>query len=110
LKWFLFENISEHHLRTVLGTGCSRCYLAKLQKTFFNDFFLNFWANIFEFFKQDFLLITWSKETIFDFEKLGKDGKSIFRKFYSPSNKLLFFKKWLILWRKSWAVFLSFCG
>ena len=46
-KWFFFlENISEHHLRAVLGTGCSGCSLAKLQKTVFNDFFLDFWANV----------------------------------------------------------------
>ena len=42
---------------------------------------------------QDFLLIIWSKETIFCFEKLGENGKSIFRKLYSPSNKSSIFKK-----------------
>jgi len=84
------ENISKHHLKTVLGTRCSGCSLAKLQQTFLNDFLLDFWANAYEIFKQDFLLITWSKETIFGFEKLGEDWKSIFRKLYSPSNKPLF--------------------
>jgi len=69
-----------------LGTRCSGCSLTKLKKRFF----LDFWANISEFFKQDFLLITWSKETIFGFEKLGEDWESIFRKLYSPSNKPLF--------------------
>jgi len=49
-------------------------------KIFFNDFFLDFWANISEFFEHDFLLIAWSKETIFGFEKLGEDDKSIFSK------------------------------
>jgi len=101
------ENISEHHLRTVLRTKCSRCFQAKTAKT---DFFLDFWANVSEFFKQDFLLIIWSKEAIFGFEKLGEDDKSIFRKLYSPSNKPSIFRKWLVLWRKSWATFLSFCG
>jgi len=67
---FLFGKISEHHLRTVLGTGCSGCFLAKLQQMFFNDFLFDFWANIYEVFKQDFLMITWSKETSFGFEKL----------------------------------------
>ena len=39
LKWFFFlDNISEYHIRTVLGTGCSRCSLSNLQQTFFNDF------------------------------------------------------------------------
>ena len=70
------ENISEHHLRTVLGTKCSGCFQAKLQKRFFTDF----WANVAEFFKQDFLLIIWSKETIFGFEKPGENCKFIFRK------------------------------
>jgi len=94
LKWFFFlENISKHHLRTVPETGCS---LAKQKQTFFNDFLLDFWASVSEVFKQDFLLITWSKETIFGFEKLGEDGKSIFRKLYSPSNKPPIFRKWLI--------------
>jgi len=94
LKWFFFlENISKHHLRTVPETGCS---LAKQKQTFFNDFLLDFWASVSEVFKQDFLLITWSKETIFGFEKLGEDGKSIFRKLYSPSNKTPIFRKWLI--------------
>jgi len=87
------ENISEHHLRTVLGTDCSGCSLAKQQKRFFIDFFLDFWTNVSEFFKQDFLLITWSKETIFGFEKLGEDCKSIFRKIYSPNNKPSIFRK-----------------
>jgi len=104
------ENISEHHLRTVLGTGCSGCSLAKLHKTFFKGFFHDFWTNVSEVFMQDFLLITWPKEIIFGFEKLWKDGKSIFRKLYSPSNKPSIFRKWLILWRKSWAAFLIFCG
>jgi len=102
------ENISKHHLRTVLGTRCSRCFQAKLQKRFFTYFFLDFWANIFEFFKQDFLLIIWSKEVIFGFEKLGEDGKPIFNKLYSPSNNTFIFRKWLNLWRKSWADLLSF--
>ena len=43
LKWFFFlENISELHLRTVLGTGCSGCSLAKLQKRFSTIFFHDF--------------------------------------------------------------------
>jgi len=104
------ENISKHHLRTVLGTRCSGCFQAKTTKTFFIDFFLDFWANISEFFKQDFLLIIWSKESIFSFEKLGEDCKSIFSKLYSPSNKPFIFRKWLILWRKSWADLLSLYG
>jgi len=81
-----------------------------LQKRFSHIFFLDFWANVSEFFKQDFLLIIWFKETIFGFEKLGEDGKSIFSKLYSPSNKPSIFRKWLLLWRKSWAAFLSFYG
>jgi len=104
------ENISVHHLRTVLGTRCSGRFQAKTAKTFFTDIFLNFWGNVSEFFKQYFLLIIWSKETIFGFEKLGEDCKSIFRNLYSPSNKPSICRKWLILWRKSWATFLSFCG
>ena len=52
LRWFFFlESISEHHLRTVSGTGCS---LTTLQQTFFNDFLLDFWANVFEVFKASF--------------------------------------------------------
>jgi len=110
-KWFFFlENISEHHLRTVLGTGCSECSLAKIQQTLLNDFLLDFWANVSEVFKQDCLMIAWFKETSFGFEKLREDCMSIFRKVYYPSNKPSIFKKWLILWRKSWAAFLSFCG
>jgi len=105
---FLFGKILEHHLRTVLGTGCSRCSLAKLQQTFFNDFLFDFWANVSEIFKLEFLQITWFKETSFGFEKLGENCKSIFRKLYSSSNKPTIFSKWLILWRKSWAAFLSF--
>jgi len=53
----LLENIAEHHLRTVLGTRCSGCFQAKTAKMFFTDFFPHFWANVSEFFKQDFLLI-----------------------------------------------------
>jgi len=87
------ENISEHHRRIVLGTGCSRCSLAKQQQAFFNDFLFDFWANVSEVFKQDFLMITWSKETSFGFEKLGEDGKSIFRKLYSLSNEPSIFRK-----------------
>jgi len=60
---------------------------------FFNDFLFDFWANVFEIFKQDFLLITWSKETSFGFEKLREDCKSIFRKLYSSSNKPTIFSK-----------------
>jgi len=90
---FLFGKISEHHLRTVLGTGCSGCSLAKLRQMFFNDFLFDFWANVSMVFKQDFLMITWSKETSFGFEKLGEDGKSIFRKLYSLSNKSSIFRK-----------------
>ena len=104
---FLFGKISEHHPNSS-GNRVFRCSLAKLQQTFFNDFLFDFWANIFETFKQDFLLITWSKETSFGFEKLGEDCKSIFRKLYSSSNKPTIFSKWLILWRKSWTAFLSF--
>jgi len=83
-------------------------FLSQICKNIFHRFFPFFWANISEFFKQDFLLIIWSKETIFGFEKLGEDCKSI--KLYSPSNKPSIFRKWLILWRKSWAAFMSFCG
>jgi len=62
-------------------------FSSQTANTFFIDFFLDFWANVSEFFKLDFLLITWSKEIIFGFEKLGEDCKSIFRKLYSTSNK-----------------------
>jgi len=65
-------------------------------------------ANVSKVFKQDFLMITWSKETSFGFEKIGEDWKSIFSKLYSPSNKPSIFSKRLILWRKSWATFLNF--
>ena len=112
-KWFFFlKNISEHHLRTVLGIGCFGCTLTKLQKRFSMSmiFSLIFFANVSEVFKQDFLMITWSKETSFDFEKLGEDCKSIFSKLYSPSKKPSIFRKWLILWKKSWAAFMRFCG
>jgi len=68
---------------------------------FFTDFFLDFWANVSKFFKQEFMLIIWSKEAIFGFEKLGEDGKSIFSKFYSLSNESCVFRKWLILWSKT---------
>jgi len=87
------ENISEHHLRTAMGTGCSGCSLATLQKMIFNDFLLDFWANVSEAFKQDFLMSTSSKGTSFGFEKLGEDCKSIFKKLYSPSNKPSIFRK-----------------
>ena len=99
---FLFENISEHYLRTVLGTRCSGCFQAKTAKMFFTDFFLDFWANVSEFLAQDFLLIMCSKETIFGFKKLEEDCKSIFSKLYSPINKPLIFRKW--------ADVLRFCG
>jgi len=104
------KSISEHHLRTVLGTRWSGCFQAKTAKTFFTDFFLDFSVNVFEFFAQDFLLLIWSKETIFGFDKIGKDYKFIIIKLYSPSNKSSIFRKWLILWRKSWAAFMSFYG
>ena len=48
--------------------------------------------------------------TGFGIEKLGEVCKSIFRKFYSPSNKPSIFSKWLILWRKSSATFMSFAA
>jgi len=54
---FFLENISEHHLITVLEAGCSGCSLAKLQKMVFNDFLLDLWANVSEVFNQDFLMI-----------------------------------------------------
>jgi len=64
-----------------------------MQKSFSQIFFLDFWANISEFSKQDFLLLIWSKETIFGCEKLGEDCNPIFSKPYSPSNKPSIFRK-----------------
>jgi len=87
------ENISERHIRTVLRTRCSGCFQAKTAKIFFTYFSFDFWANVSEFFKQEFLLVLWSKETTFAFEKLGEDCKSIFSKLYSPSNKPSIFRK-----------------
>jgi len=57
---------------------------------FFNDFLFDFLTNVSEVFKQDFLMVTRSKETSFGFDKLGEDGKSIFRKLYSLSNNPIF--------------------
>jgi len=60
---------------------------------FFNDFLFDFWTNVSEIFKQDFVMITWYKEIIVGFEKPGEDCKSIFRKLYSPSNQPSIFSK-----------------
>ena len=62
-------------------------FSSKIVKYVFHRIFLDFWTNVSESFEQDFLLIIWSKETIFNFEKLGEDCKSIFSKLYSLSNK-----------------------
>jgi len=87
--WKIFQNtISEQFWEQ----GVQGVLKLKLQ-TFFTHFFLDFLANVSEFFKQDFLLIIWSKESIFGFEKLGEDCKSIFSKLYSPSNKPSIFRK-----------------
>jgi len=86
LKFFL-----EHHLKTVLGTRCSECFQAKLQKWFFKDFFHDFWANVSEFFKQDFLLITWSKETNFlALRNLGRIASLFLEKFILQVTSPLF--------------------
>jgi len=48
-------------------------FSSQTTKTVFDDFFLDFWVNVFEVFKQDLLMIIWSKETSFGFEKnLGR--------------------------------------
>ena len=105
---FLFGKYFRTPSHNSFGNKVFRVFSSQAAKTFFTDFFLDFWANVSELFKQDFLLIIWSKKTIFGFETLGDDGKSIFNKLYSPCNKPSIFRKWLILWRKSWAAFLSF--
>jgi len=110
LKWFLFGKYSKAPSQNNSGNKVFRVFLSQNCKNVFHRFLLDFWANVSTFFKQDFLLIIWSKETIFGFEKLREDCKSIFSKLYSPSNKPSIFKKWLILWRKSWADVLRFCG
>jgi len=70
LKWFLFEKRTPSQNSS--GIRCSGCFQAKTAKMLFTDFFLDFWANVSEFFKKDFLLISWSKKTIFGFEKLRR--------------------------------------
>ena len=94
---FLFGKYFRTPSENSSGNRVFRVFSSQTAETFFVNFFLDFWANVSEFFKQDFLLITWSKETIFGFEKFGEDCKSIFRKLYSPSNKPSIFRKWLIL-------------
>jgi len=90
---FLFEIISEHYLRTVRKTGCLECFQAKTAKNVFHEFFLDFWADVFEIFYKDFLLTIKSKKAIFGDGELEENCKSIFSKLYSPSNNILFFYK-----------------
>ena len=102
MVFFSLKEFSEQCLKTVLRTGCSRCFQAKTAKLIFHDFFLDFWANVSEiFFLIDFLLTAKSKKAISGYEKLGENYKSIFRVLYSPSNKISIFRKWLNLSRKS---------
>jgi len=110
LKWFLFEKCFRTLSQNSSGNKVFRVFLSQNCKNVFHRFFPWFLGQHLWVFRQDFLLSIWSKEIIFGFEKLEEDCKSIFRKFYSPSNKPSIFSKWLILWRKLWADVLRFCG
>ena len=80
------------YFRTPSGNRVFRVFSNQTAKqTFLNDFLLDFWANISEVFKaRFFLMITWSKETSFGFEKLGEDCKSIFSNFTLQVTNPLF--------------------
>jgi len=61
---FLSEKLQEHWLRTVMKT-VSGVLSSENCKNDFHDFFLDFWATVFEI---NFLLTVKSKKAIFGFE------------------------------------------
>ena len=110
LKWFLFEKYFRTLSQNNSENRLFRVFSSQNCKNVFHRFFPWFLSQRLWVFVQDFLLIVWSKETIFDLEKLGEDCKSIFSKLYSLGNKPFIFRKSLLLWRKSWVNLLNFCG
>jgi len=87
---FLFGKYFRTASQNSFGNKVFRVFSSQTAKTVFQRFSLDFWANVSELFKQDFQLITWSKETIFGFKKLGEDCKSIFRNFILQVTNPLF--------------------
>ena len=67
---FLFGKYFRTPSDNSYGNRMFQVFSSQTTKTVFNDFFLDFWANVSEVFKKDFLMITWFKETSFGFEKL----------------------------------------
>jgi len=64
---FLSEKLQEHWLRTVMKT-VSGVLSSENCKNDFHDFFLDFWATVFEIFEINFLPTVKSKKAIFRFE------------------------------------------
>jgi len=93
LKWFLFGK----YFRTLSRNSCEnkvfRVFSSQNCKNVFHRFFLDFWANVSEVFKQDFSADYLVQGGYFWVWELGEDCKSIFSKLYSSSNKPSTFRK-----------------
>ena len=80
LKWFFFGKYFRALSQNSSGNKVFSVFSSQTVKMFFTDFFLDFWANVFEVFIKIFYWLFGPRRLFFGFEKLGEDCKSIFRK------------------------------